>query len=110
MLEGAPVILFLLVVTGFVVMLTEIASNTASSALLIPIFVSIAQAMGLSPVILATMIAVSASCAFMLPVATPPNAIVFGSGYVPQQQMMRAGVVLNIVMIVVIAVMAWLMV
>lgn len=110
MLEGAPVILFLLVVTGFVVMLTEIASNTASSALLIPIFVSIVQAMGLSPVILATMIAVSASCAFMLPVATPPNAIVFGSGYVPQQQMMRAGVVLNIVMIVVIAVMAWLMV
>lgn len=110
MLEGAPVILFLLVVTGFVVMLTEIASNTASSALLIPIFVSIAQAMGLSPVILATMIAVSASCAFMLPVATPPNAIVFGSGYVPQQQMMRAGVVQNIVMIVLIAVIAWLMV
>ncbi|MAC46962.1 MAG: Anion transporter, partial [Oceanospirillum sp.] len=110
MLEGAPVILFLLVVTGFVVMLTEIASNTASSALLIPIFVSIAQAMGLLPVILATMIAVSASCAFMLPVATPPNAIVFGSGYVPQQQMMRVGVVLNIVMIVLIAVIAWLMV
>ena len=108
-LAGAPLIIFMLVITAFVVMLTEIASNTASSALLVPIFVSIAQAMGLSPVVLAAVIAISASCAFMLPVATPPNAIVFGSGYVPQRQMMRAGAFLNIVMIGLIGVVSWLM-
>ncbi|WP_086478815.1 DASS family sodium-coupled anion symporter [Oceanospirillum sanctuarii] len=108
-LEGAPLIIFMLVITAFVVMLTEIASNTASSALLVPIFVSIAQAMGLSPVVLAAVIAVSASCAFMLPVATPPNAIVFGSGYVPQAQMMRAGALLNVTMILLIGIASWAM-
>ncbi|SJZ97198.1 solute carrier family 13 (sodium-dependent dicarboxylate transporter), member 2/3/5 [Oceanospirillum multiglobuliferum] len=107
LLDGAPLLLFMLAITAFVVMLTEIASNTASSALLVPIFVSIAQAMGLSPVVLASVIAISASCAFMLPVATPPNAIVFGSGYVPQGQMMRTGIYLNIAMIILIAFAAW---
>ena len=109
LLDGAPLIVFMLVITGFVVMLTEIASNTASSALLVPIFVSIAGAMGLDPVVLATVIAVSASCAFMLPVATPPNAIVFGSGYLPQVQMMKAGAYLNVVMIALIGVASWAM-
>lgn len=110
LLEGAPLILFLLAIVAFVVMLTEVASNTASSALLVPIFVSIAGAMGLSPTIMAAMIAISASCAFMLPVATPPNAIVFGSGYIPQQQMMRVGIVLNLMMSLLIASMVWLLV
>ncbi|TCK03498.1 DASS family sodium-coupled anion symporter [Marinobacterium mangrovicola] len=102
MLHGAPMVLFILVVAAFVVMLTEIASNTASSALLVPIFVGIAGAMGMPEVVMAMVIAVAASCAFMLPVATPPNAIVYGSGAVPQSQMMRAGVVLNAVMTFVI--------
>ncbi len=110
LLEGAPLILFLLAITAFVVMLTEVASNTASSALLVPIFVSIAGAMGLSPTIMAAMIAISASCAFMLPVATPPNAIVFGSGYIPQRQMMRVGIVLNLVMSLLIASVVWLVI
>jgi len=110
LLEGAPLILFLLAITAFVVMLTEVASNTASSALLVPIFVSIAEAMGLSPTIMAAMIAISASCAFMLPVATPPNAIVFGSGYIPQRQMMRVGIVLNLVMSLLIASVVWLVI
>lgn len=109
LLQGAPLILLLLAITAFVVLLTEVASNTASSALLVPIFVSIAGAMGLSPVIMAAMIAVSASCAFMLPVATPPNAIVFGTGYIPQQQMMRVGMVLNMVMTLLIATVVWLL-
>jgi len=109
LLEGAPLILFLLAITAFVVMLTEVASNTASSALLVPIFVSIAGAMGLSPIIMATLIAIAASCAFMLPVATPPNAIVFGSGYIPQRQMMRVGIVLNLIMSLLIASVVWLL-
>nr|WP_246590093.1 DASS family sodium-coupled anion symporter [Marinobacterium ramblicola] len=109
LLAGAPLILFVLVVAGFVVMLTEIASNTASSALLVPIFVGIAGAMGMPEVVMAMVIAVAASCAFMLPVATPPNAIVYGSGAVPQAQMMRAGIVLNAVMTTVITGAAMLM-
>ncbi|MCW8827038.1 MAG: DASS family sodium-coupled anion symporter [Gammaproteobacteria bacterium] len=103
LLDDAPLFLFLLAIAAFVVMLTEVASNTASSALLVPIFVSIAGAMGLSPTIMAVMIAISASCAFMLPVATPPNAIVFGSGYIPQRQMMRVGMVLNLLLSLLIA-------
>jgi sodium-dependent dicarboxylate transporter 2/3/5 len=95
-------VLFILVVAGFVVMLTEIASNTASSALLVPIFVGIAGVMGMPEVVMAAVIAIAASCAFMLPVATPPNAIVYGSGAVPQTQMMRAGIVLNAAMTAVI--------
>lgn len=106
---SAPLIIFLIAVAGFVVMLTEVASNTASSALLVPIFVSIAAEMGLPPTIMAAMIAICASCAFMLPVATPPNAIVYGSGFIPQRQMMRVGLVLNIIMALVIAFSAWLL-
>ncbi len=109
LMAGASAPLFLLVVAAFVVMLTEIASNTASSALLVPIFVGIAASMGLSQEIMAVVIAIAASCAFMLPVATPPNAIVYGSGYLPQRQMMRAGIVLNIMMTAVIAGGAWIM-
>lgn len=87
------------VIAVFVVFLTEFASNTASAALLIPVFATVAEAFGMSPVILSVLIAVAASCAFMLPVATPPNAIVFGSGHVKQSEMMRVGLVLNVVCI-----------
>jgi sodium-dependent dicarboxylate transporter 2/3/5 len=90
------------VIAVFVVFLTEFASNTASAALLIPVFASVAEAFGMSPVILSVLIAVSASCAFMLPVATPPNAIVFGSGHISQSEMMRVGVILNLVCIAVL--------
>lgn len=100
--DGMPLIVFLLMSAALIIFLTEITSNTASSALLIPIFISIAQAMSLPPMIFAMLIAVGASCAFMLPVATPPNAIIFGSGYVPQRQMMRAGLKLNLVMILLV--------
>lgn len=96
----------LLAIVGFVVFLTEFASNTASAALIIPIFVSIAQPLGLSPIVLSVIIAVSASCAFMLPVATPPNALVFASGHIEQRDMIRVGVVLNIVCILALTIIA----
>jgi sodium-dependent dicarboxylate transporter 2/3/5 len=70
-------------------LITEVTSNTASAALLIPLFIGLAPQ--LDPVAVAVLVAVGASCAFMLPVATPPNAIVFGSGHVPQRTMIRAG-------------------
>ncbi len=90
-------ILIIAVIAFFVVFLTEFASNTASAALLIPVFATVAEAFGLSPVVLSVLIAVAASCAFMLPVATPPNAIVFGSGHIKQSEMLRVGLVLNLV-------------
>lgn len=101
-LQGAPAMLMLLGVVAFVVFLTELVSNTASAALLVPIFVGVAASLGLPPQLFAGAIAVSASCAFMLPVATPPNAIVYATEQVPQATMMRCGLVLNVVCILVI--------
>ena len=103
LIQDAPLVLFMIITVAFVVFLTELVSNTASAALLIPIFMSIADAMQLSSVTFAVIIALSASCAFMLPVATPPNAIVFGTGYVPQKTMMHIGLILNLVLITLIA-------
>ncbi|EGQ7865548.1 DASS family sodium-coupled anion symporter [Vibrio parahaemolyticus] len=107
-LEQAGVLLTIFSVVAFVVFLTEFASNTASAALLVPVFATIAEALGLSPVILSALIAVAASCAFMLPVATPPNAIVFGTGHIKQKEMMRIGFVLNIACIGALTLFAWL--
>ncbi len=107
-LEQAGILLTILAVVAFVVFLTEFASNTASAALLVPVFATIAEALGMSPVILSALIAVAASCAFMLPVATPPNAIVFGTGHIKQKEMMRIGFVLNIACIATLTLFAWL--
>ena len=78
-------------VATFIIFLTEFTSNTASAALLVPIFISIAQSLGMPEIGLALIIGLGASCAFMLPVATPPNAIVFGTGEVRQSDMVKAG-------------------
>ena len=108
-LGAAPPWLLLLALVTFVVLLTELVSNTASAALLIPIVLGLAPALGYSGASLATAVALSASCAFMLPVATPPNAIVFASGWVSQRTMMRIGIGINIMAIALItlAVLAW---
>ncbi len=96
LLQEAPSLLAILVVTTFVVFLTEMVSNTASAALLIPLLVPVSTYFGVQPQVIAVLVAISASCAFMLPVATPPNAIVAGTGLVPQRIMMRCGLALNI--------------
>ncbi|UJF19967.1 DASS family sodium-coupled anion symporter [Vibrio sp. SS-MA-C1-2] len=107
-LDQAGMLITIIAVVTFVVFLTEFASNTASAALLIPVFATIAEALGISPIILSALIAVAASCAFMLPVATPPNAIVFGSGHIKQREMMRVGIVLNVICIIALTLFAWL--
>ncbi len=99
--------LILVSICIFVVFLTELVSNTASAALLVPLFMTVAIDLQLPPVGIAVIIALCTSCAFMLPVATPPNAIVFSSGLIPQGYMMRAGFVLNIVIALVIASVAY---
>lgn len=96
------------VVTFFIVFLTEFTSNTASAALLVPIFYSISQELGIHPLGLSMIIGLGASCAFMLPVATPPNALVFGTGDIQQKEMMKAGFVLNIICIIVISIISYL--
>jgi sodium-dependent dicarboxylate transporter 2/3/5 len=100
--------LVLLMICLFVIFLTELVSNTASAALLIPLFISVAVEFNLSSTAMAVVIALSASCAFMLPVATPPNAIVFASGYIEQKSMMKAGAILNVIFSIVIATAFWL--
>jgi len=92
----------------FVIFLTELSSNTATAALLVPIFMAMAAEFDLSAAKLVMPIAIAASCAFMLPVATPPNAIVFGTGRVPQSTMLRVGFVLNLVFVLLITVLTLL--
>jgi sodium-dependent dicarboxylate transporter 2/3/5 len=100
---GMSPLLFLGIAVCFMIFLTELASNTASAALLVPIFYSLPEeTIGMPPALLVMGVALAASCAFMLPVATPPNAIVFGSGHIRQRQMMRAGLVLNLLCVVVV--------
>ena len=96
-LAGLPAPLLVAGVTAGVVFLTELTSNTASAATLVPILAATAPALGAEPVQLATAATLAASCAFMLPVATPPNAIVFASGRVTVADMARAGLWLNLV-------------
>ncbi|AAZ18901.1 divalent Anion:Na+ Symporter, DASS family [Psychrobacter arcticus 273-4] len=96
-LSSAPLIVVVLAVSAFIIFLTEFASNTASAALLVPVFAAIAEQMGLPPAILVMIIGIGASCAFMLPVATPPNAIVFGTGLIKQTEMIRVGLILNVI-------------
>lgn len=100
---GLPVIAVLLLIVGLVIFLTELTSNTATAAVLIPVGATLAGSLGLSPLSLAAPIALAASCAFMMPVATPPNAIVFSAGRLTVIDMCRAGILLNIVATIVIA-------
>lgn len=102
--ERWPLALVVLVVTAAIVFLTELTSNTATAAAFLPIAASLALGAGADPRTLAVPTAVAASCAFMMPVATPPNAIVYGSGRVSVPQMVRAGLWANLLMIALIEV------
>lgn len=96
-LSTVPLLLIIAIVAVTVLLLTELTSNTATTAALVPVVAGAAVVLDLDPMVLAIPAALAASCAFALPVATPPNAIVFGSGHVTIPQMVRAGIVLNVV-------------
>ncbi len=100
LIHGLPVILLLFVVAMGIVLAGEIASNTAIAAILMPIMAVTAVSMGVNPIILMMTAAVCASIGFMLPVATPPNAIAFGSGYINAKDLLRSGWVLDIIGVV----------
>lgn len=108
LIEGQHFFVIGLVVATFIIFLTEFTSNTASAALLVPIFISIAQALGMDAIGLSMIIGMGASCAFMMPVATPPNALAYGTGYVSQSQMLKVGFILNILCVIIIGSIAYI--
>lgn len=109
-LEGVSIVLVLTVVVLLTIFMTEVTSNTATTAMLMPIMASLAVGLSVHPYGIMIGAATAASFAFMLPVATPPNAVVFGSGYITMPQMAKTGLGLNIIGIVLVIVLAltWL--
>ncbi len=102
-LAGVPPFLMILMICLVITFLTELTSNTATTEMILPILASVAIAMKVNPLLLMIPATLSASCAFMMPVATPPNAIVFGSGRLRIAEMARAGLLLNILGALIIA-------
>ena len=110
LLENAPILVLIIAVTTLIIFLTELTSNTATAAMVMPILSAVALGLGQSPLLLIIPAAIAASCAFMLPVATPPNAIVFGSGYVSIPQMAKSGFGLNLIGVVLVVVVTYVLV
>lgn len=107
LLSSVPVWLMILSICLAVTFLTEVTSNTATASLLMPLLAAAAVVMEINPMLLMIPAAMSASCAFMLPVATAPNAVIYGSGKVSIREMARAGLVLNLVGALVISAVCW---
>jgi len=99
-LSGLPIIILVLVLIAAVNFLTEITSNLATTAMLLPVLAPMALSIDVHPFVLMVGAAVAASCAFMLPVATPPNAVVFGSGYLRIPDMVGKGFFMNLISII----------
>lgn len=106
-LNGFSLIIILMVVIAAVNFLTEITSNLATIAMLLPILGPTAIILDVHPFILMVAATLSASCAFMLPVATPPNAVVFGSNYLKISDMVRVGILMNLISIIIILIMVY---
>jgi sodium-dependent dicarboxylate transporter 2/3/5 len=105
-LSGLPVWVIVLAVATLIIFLTELTSNTATTATFLPVVGAAAVGLGIDPRLLTVPVAVGASAAFMLPVATPPNAIVFASDEIRIAEMARAGIALNLFCIVAVTLIA----
>ena len=108
-LQGFTPILMTLIIVASTAMLTELTSNTATTAMLLPILGTAAVGMGQNPLLLMIPAAMAASLAFMLPVATPPNAVVYGSGYVKIPEMAKAGIGMNLIGIVLLTILTYIL-
>lgn len=106
-LETVPLIVLLLIIIASVNFITEITSNIATTALMLPVLASLAHAIDVHPFFLLVGATVAASCAFMLPVATPPNAIVFGSGHLKIEDMVKKGLWMNVISIIILTLMVY---
>ncbi|MBN1211186.1 MAG: SLC13/DASS family transporter [candidate division Zixibacteria bacterium] len=107
-LSALPPVFIIFSVCLMLTFLTELTSNTATTQMILPILGSLAVAIGVNPLLLMIPATLSASCAFMLPVATPPNAIIFGTGEVRMQDMIKSGIILNLIGAVLITVYIYL--
>jgi sodium-dependent dicarboxylate transporter 2/3/5 len=106
--SGSNVLVLLIVITTVSIFISEVMSNIAQVIVFAPVVTSIAEAAGINPFILGIAMTLAASCASMMPMGTPPNAIVFASGHIKIQQMMRAGFVMNIIGIILIVLFCYL--
>jgi solute carrier family 13 (sodium-dependent dicarboxylate transporter), member 2/3/5 len=95
-LHGMPPIVLVAGISLLLVFMTELISNTAATAAFLPVAGSLVIGADASPVLLGVTVALAASCGFMLPVGTVPNALVFGTGYIPLSKMVRAGFILDL--------------
>jgi len=100
--SGSNIVLICIGLTLLAIFLTEIMSNVALVTVLLPIVFSIANQMGADPLILTIPVTLAASCAFMMPIGTPPNAIVYSSGQISVSQMIHAGIWMNLIALVII--------
>jgi len=103
-LRDVPTIGILSIVAFGILLLTELTSNTATAATFLPITGALALSLGENPMLFLIPTALAANCSYMLPVGTPPNAIVYGSGIVPLSEMARAGFLLNVVLVPVVVI------
>ncbi|MCM4158400.1 SLC13/DASS family transporter [Antarcticibacterium flavum] len=108
-LQNLPLLLLILILVAAVNFLTEVTSNLATTAMLLPILATMALALQIHPFTLMVSATLAASCAFMLPVATPPNAVVFGSGHLHIPDMMKAGLWMNLISILIITLLVYLL-
>ncbi|MFT2011365.1 SLC13 family permease [Pontibacter sp. 13R65] len=105
--EGAmPLWLLILLLTTFTVYITEVMSNVALTVIFVPVVLGIAQSLQVNPMLLAVPVTIASSCAFMMPVSTPPNAVVFSSGFIKISEMVRAGFFLNLISVFVLVAIA----
>lgn len=104
--DSWPVPMIICAVIFFTIFLTELTSNTALAALMVPIFFSISRELGIEPAKVILPLTFAASTGFMMPVGTPPNAIVFATGRIPQREMIRVGFVLNLTFVVALGLLA----
>jgi solute carrier family 13 (sodium-dependent dicarboxylate transporter), member 2/3/5 len=95
-------ILVYLILIGSMLFLTELMSNVALATIYLPVVIAIANGLGMNPLLLSIPVAMAASCAFMMPISTPPNAIVFSSGHIRVKQMIKTGFLLNIVSVIIL--------
>ena len=108
LITTVPMIIFLWIIVLFSIVLTEFMSNTASAAMILPLLFTLATQLHINPVILVLPATIAASYGFMMPAGTPPNAMVFASGYVPQRDMIKAGLMLNILFSMILTVFFYL--
>jgi sodium-dependent dicarboxylate transporter 2/3/5 len=102
--SGMPFIVIILVLVTMAIVPSELISNTATAAILIPIAASLATSLEINPLFLMAPVAIAASYGFIMPVGTPPNAIVYSSGYITAREMAKAGLPLDIISIIMVTI------